>query len=69
MKCIKVGKEIKKIDDNKAIDLVYSGKAKFVAKHIFKEAHGKGVAETPTKIGSKSQLKKNSKKVKEIMKK
>lgn len=68
MKCIKVGEEIKKFKDSIAIDMFHVGKGKLVAKHFYKEVHGKGVSETSAKVGSKSQLKKKDKKDKEIMK-
>lgn len=66
MKCIKVGEEIKKFKDSVAIDMFHTGKGKLVAKHLFKEAYGKGVSETVAKVGSKSQMKKNQKKDKEM---
>lgn len=66
MKCIKQGDVIRKVDNKIAIDLFHNGKATLVPKHVFKEAHGKGVSETVAKAGSKTQMKKNRKKENEV---
>lgn len=63
MKCVKMSgtNELKKVEDSKAVDLVFSNKAKYVPKHEYKTAHGKGpatLASTSTKKNKKS--KKNS---------
>lgn len=65
MKCIKMcglnnKVELKKVSDEEADKLVDAGKAVYIPKHLYKEAHGKGPAFTAPSNGSKSSNKRKN---------
>lgn len=73
MKCIKMcglnnKVELKKVSNEEADKLVDAGKAVYIPKHLYKEAHGKGPAFTAPSNGSKSSNKQKNKAAKEELK-
>ena len=68
MKCIKMNDgKIKRIEDKKAVDMVFDKQGVFINKEAYKAVNGKGVAETKATEGSGNSHKKNSKKAKALI--